>query len=400
MPPRNGCLGSVRINPGGGMPTISILYQNFDATWSFLHDHALAAAATGLPAVAAVPRTQHVAGVDVELLRGRVAAGSEIVLEIGQAGLPFGAGPHQCPGSGARRGDRRRDRGSDRCLAVPRRPVRHRHPTSTGARPRSRCQFRPRRTTSTDRCGRTRRGPPARRRARRARCSGAIVVSGPYCSRSYVQSYFVSYAAITSARARRSRDIALDDHDVEPVRQGARWRRRPAWAARRSAGVPMLRWSCSSGQTPHTGRACGRGPDPATSTQYVSASVSCCLDPRPRELRVGAEPAEHAKWFDTSLPCRHSRRDRRSSHVEPAAADRLLHDHVPQHLVGALADDHQRRVAVVALDVELGRVAVPAVDADRVERDLGGHLRAEQLGHAGFHVGPPSASRCSRRRGS
>ena len=82
---------------GGGVPTVSILYQNFDATWSLLTT-TLAAAATGMPAVAAVPRTRRVAGVDVELLRGRVAEGSELVLEIGQAGLPFGAGPHQCPG--------------------------------------------------------------------------------------------------------------------------------------------------------------------------------------------------------------------------------------------------------------------------------------------------------------
>src|SRR6266545_7298041 len=75
---------------------------------------------------------------------------------------------------------------------------------------------------------------------------------------------------------------------------------------------------------------------------------------------------------------------------QAVAADDLLDDDVAEHLVGALADDHQRGVAVVALDVELRRVAVAAVDADGVERHLRGHLRAEQLGHAGLHVGPPA----------
>jgi hypothetical protein len=83
--------------PGGGVPTVSILYQNFDATWSLLTT-LLQACATQVPAVPAVPRTRRVAAVDLEWLGRTIAAGSDVLLEIGQAGLPWGFGPHQCPG--------------------------------------------------------------------------------------------------------------------------------------------------------------------------------------------------------------------------------------------------------------------------------------------------------------
>jgi hypothetical protein len=65
------------------------------------------------------------------------------------------------------------------------------------------------------------------------------------------------------------------------------------------------------------------------------------------------------------------------SAAESASGDQLGRDHVALDLVGALADDHQRRVPEVALDVVLGRVAVAAVDPDRVERDLHRGLRGE-----------------------
>ena len=48
-------------------------------------------------------------------------------------------------------------------------------------------------------------------------------------------------------------------------------------------------------------------------------------------------------------------------------------------------------VAVVALDGELLRVPVAAVDAHRLGRELERRLRAEQLGHAGLDVGPLAA---------
>src|SRR5580693_2709782 len=49
------------------------------------------------------------------------------------------------------------------------------------------------------------------------------------------------------------------------------------------------------------------------------------------------------------------------------ALDQLPGDHVALNLIGALADDHQRRVPEIALDVELRGVAVAAVDADGVQ---------------------------------
>lgn len=83
--------------PGGAVPTLSILYQDFDATWSLLTT-LLQARAIRVPAVPAVPRTRRVAGVDLEWLGRTIPAGSDLVLEIGGAGLPWGSGPHQCPG--------------------------------------------------------------------------------------------------------------------------------------------------------------------------------------------------------------------------------------------------------------------------------------------------------------
>ncbi|HTH06991.1 MAG TPA: hypothetical protein VL916_14025 [Ilumatobacteraceae bacterium] len=82
---------------GGGVATVSVLYQNFDATWSLLTT-LLQACATEVPAVPAVPRTRRVATADVGLSTHTIPAGSDVLLEIGQAGLPWGAGPHQCPG--------------------------------------------------------------------------------------------------------------------------------------------------------------------------------------------------------------------------------------------------------------------------------------------------------------
>src|SRR6201996_859437 len=69
-------------------------------------------------------------------------------------------------------------------------------------------------------------------------------------------------------------------------------------------------------------------------------------------------------------------------------ADQLAGDHVALDLVGALTDDHERRVPEVALNIKFGRVAVAAENTDRVQRDLHGGLGGEQLGHARLQVGP------------
>ena len=72
--------------------TVSLLYQNFDAT------AALIATTLGNPPAPAVPRTRRVAVADTAVGGRAVAAGTAVVVEIGAAGLPFGAGPHECPG--------------------------------------------------------------------------------------------------------------------------------------------------------------------------------------------------------------------------------------------------------------------------------------------------------------
>lgn len=91
-------LGSLFANHrSGSVPVLSILYQNFDATTALVGTSMLATA-TGRAAAPAVPRTRRVA-LDNTYLAGRtIPAGTEVTLEIGAAGLPFGAGPHQCPG--------------------------------------------------------------------------------------------------------------------------------------------------------------------------------------------------------------------------------------------------------------------------------------------------------------
>src|SRR5262245_24525707 len=70
--------------------------------------------------------------------------------------------------------------------------------------------------------------------------------------------------------------------------------------------------------------------------------------------------------------------------------DQLAGDDDLLQLVGALADREERRVAVVALDVELLGVAVGAVDAHRLEAVLERGFGGEELGHAGFHVATPA----------
>ena len=46
----------------------------------------------------AVPRTRRVALGSTTIDGLAIVPGTALVLEIGAAGLPFGAGPHECPG--------------------------------------------------------------------------------------------------------------------------------------------------------------------------------------------------------------------------------------------------------------------------------------------------------------
>src|SRR6202011_2746916 len=66
--------------------------------------------------------------------------------------------------------------------------------------------------------------------------------------------------------------------------------------------------------------------------------------------------------------------------------DELFRDDDALHLVGALADAGQRRVAVQPLDVELPGIAVGAVDAHALDRVFQRRLAGEIFRHAGFHV--------------
>src|SRR5262249_54864665 len=66
--------------------------------------------------------------------------------------------------------------------------------------------------------------------------------------------------------------------------------------------------------------------------------------------------------------------------------DQLAGDDDALHLVGALADHQQRRVAVEPLDRKLLGIAVAAVDAHRLDAVLERGLGGGELGHAGFHV--------------
>src|SRR5712692_429099 len=77
------------------------------------------------------------------------------------------------------------------------------------------------------------------------------------------------------------------------------------------------------------------------------------------------------------------RREELSCLVSP---DQLSGDDDALYLVGALADAEQRRVAIQALDHEFLRVAVAAVDAQRLVRVLERRLGGEELRHAGLHV--------------
>lgn len=91
-------LRSASTHPAGSVPVVSTLYQSMDATAALiltsLHSRALGTARSP-----AIPRTTRTAIGRTGLPDGTtVAAGDMVTVEIGSAGLEFGAGPHRCPG--------------------------------------------------------------------------------------------------------------------------------------------------------------------------------------------------------------------------------------------------------------------------------------------------------------
>jgi cytochrome P450 len=81
---------------------VSVLYQSFDST-AALFLTTLHASCSGEPAVPAVPRTRRVASHDTVVGHRRIGSGTVVIVEIGSAGLPFGAGAHRCPGESVAR---------------------------------------------------------------------------------------------------------------------------------------------------------------------------------------------------------------------------------------------------------------------------------------------------------
>jgi hypothetical protein len=88
---------AARNDPADAVAVVSLLYQNFDATSALLRT-TMAARATGAVPEPAVRVTRRVATAPIDLGDTALTVGDEVVLDIAGAGLPFGAGPHACPG--------------------------------------------------------------------------------------------------------------------------------------------------------------------------------------------------------------------------------------------------------------------------------------------------------------
>lgn len=82
---------------GDPVALVSMLYQNFDATTALIRA-TVEGRQLGRPAAPAVPRTRRVATAECSFSGHDLAPGDEVVVEIGAAKLPFGFGPHECPG--------------------------------------------------------------------------------------------------------------------------------------------------------------------------------------------------------------------------------------------------------------------------------------------------------------
>src|SRR5258706_16328374 len=114
-----------------------------------------------------------------------------------------------------------------------------------------------------------------------------------------------------------------------------------------------------------------------------------------RSSSTTSAPASNTRRKSFSL-CPGAKSQLRGERVTPPPArlgnvftDELARDHCPENVVGTLADRHQRRIAIEALDLIFGRIAVAAVDAHRLQRCLDADLRGVKLRHTGFEVGPP-----------
>src|SRR5688572_33466657 len=80
-----------------------------------------------------------------------------------------------------------------------------------------------------------------------------------------------------------------------------------------------------------------------------------------------------------------------SAYLRRVPLDEAARDDDALQFVRTLADREQRRVAVVALDVELLRIAVSAVDAHRLEAVLERSFGRVKFRHARFEIAAPAA---------
>lgn len=81
----------------GAVATISMLYQNHDATAAYISS-AIYASATGQPRRCALARTLRVATADIAIGPTSVPAGGTLALDLEASRFEFGAGAHECPG--------------------------------------------------------------------------------------------------------------------------------------------------------------------------------------------------------------------------------------------------------------------------------------------------------------
>jgi len=90
-------LAQFATHPGGAVAAVSALYQSMDATAALVATRLLDRTRNA-PLTRPIARTTRVAASTTDVLGRVVPAGSKVDVEIGAAGLWFGAGRHECPG--------------------------------------------------------------------------------------------------------------------------------------------------------------------------------------------------------------------------------------------------------------------------------------------------------------
>src|ERR1700674_4313059 len=144
-----------------------------------------------------------------------------------------------------------------------------------------------------------------------------------------------------------------------------------------------------------------------TRTQHGRAAATAVTIPRARSLMSGGTASSRSSsttsapssntWPSSFSLCPGAKSQLRGDRVTPPPAGlgnvftyELAGDHGSEDVVGALADRHQRSIPVKPLDLVLGRVAVSAVDAHRLERCPDADLRGVELRHPGLEVSAPA----------